>query len=95
MRTVDIHEARLPELLAKVEAGETLVITRCNKPIARLVPTSEDLPGRAPRRIGLARDEFTIPKDFFQPMDDELAGLFAGAGVTADDPLHPDWKPRR
>lgn len=67
MQVVSIHEARihLSELLVKVEAGETLVIARRNKAIARLVPVSENLPGKEPRRIGLAKDEFTIPADYF------------------------------
>lgn len=34
-------KARLAELLDEVERGETIVITRHNKPIARLVPDSE------------------------------------------------------
>jgi prevent-host-death family protein len=44
--TVKIGEAktRLSELLAKVEAGEEIVIARGNEPIARLirVPKAED-----------------------------------------------------
>ena len=35
-------KARLSELLDEVERGETIVITRHNKPIARLVPESEN-----------------------------------------------------
>ncbi|PKM03280.1 MAG: hypothetical protein CVV16_09415 [Gammaproteobacteria bacterium HGW-Gammaproteobacteria-6] len=37
---VNIHEAKahLAKLLAAVEAGETVVIARRNKPIAKLVP---------------------------------------------------------
>lgn len=95
MQIVNIHEAKahLSELLAKVEAGETLVIARRNKPIAKLVPATEDVPKKPPRPLGLARNEFSIPDDFFEPMDEELLGLFAGEGMTTDDPLHPDWKP--
>lgn len=35
-------KARLSELLDEVERGETIVITRHNKPIARLVPEFEN-----------------------------------------------------
>jgi prevent-host-death family protein len=50
MREVQASDAKthLPRLLDDVEAGETIVITRHGKPIARLVPDEE-------RRIAEAR----------------------------------------
>jgi prevent-host-death family protein len=50
--TVGSFEAKtkLSELLDKVEAGETVTITRHGKPIARLVPASADEDERARRR---------------------------------------------
>jgi prevent-host-death family protein len=43
MREVQASEAKthLPQLLDDVERGETIVITRHGKPIARLVPDEE------------------------------------------------------
>jgi prevent-host-death family protein len=43
MREVQASEAKthLPQLLDEVERGETIVITRHGKPIARLVPDAE------------------------------------------------------
>jgi prevent-host-death family protein len=43
MREVQASEAKthLPQLLDEVERGETVVITRHGKPIARLVPEAE------------------------------------------------------
>ena len=43
MREVQASDAKthLPRLLDDVEAGETIVITRHGKPIARLVPDEE------------------------------------------------------
>jgi prevent-host-death family protein len=40
MKTVGVYEAKthLPRLLAEVDAGETIVITRHGKPVARLMP---------------------------------------------------------
>lgn len=35
-------KARLPELLRRVEAGETVTVTRRGKPIARIVPIEGD-----------------------------------------------------
>lgn len=51
MREVQASDAKthLPRLLDDVEAGETIVITRHGKPIARLVPDEE-------RRNAEARD---------------------------------------
>ena len=94
MRTVNVHEAKahLSELLARVEAGETLIIARRNKPIAKLVPTTSE-PPKQPRPIGLAKNEFSIPDSFFEPMDEEWLDLFTGENTAAEDPLHPDWKP--
>lgn len=35
-------KARLPELLRRVEAGETVTVTRRGKPVARIVPIEGD-----------------------------------------------------
>jgi len=47
--TVNIGEAktRLSELVAKVEAGEEVVIARGNEPVARLAPLDEQVRRRA------------------------------------------------
>ena len=52
MTTVGSFEAKtkLSELLDKVEAGETVTITRHGKPVARLVPASVGEDERARRR---------------------------------------------
>jgi prevent-host-death family protein len=46
---VNIGEAktRLSELVAKVEAGEEVVIARDNRPVARLAPLAEQARARA------------------------------------------------
>ena len=46
---VNIGEAktRLSELVAKVEAGEDVVIARDNRPVARLAPLAEQARARA------------------------------------------------
>jgi prevent-host-death family protein len=52
MSTVGAFEAKtkLAELLDKVEAGETVTITRRGKPVAKLVPAGIDTQERARRR---------------------------------------------
>ena len=67
---VNVQEAktRLSELLARVEAGEDVVIARAGSPVARLAPV-EPTP---PRQFGLL--DLTVPPSFFEPLDDaELA----------------------
>ncbi|MEW6168798.1 MAG: type II toxin-antitoxin system Phd/YefM family antitoxin [Pseudomonadota bacterium] len=95
MEVVNIHEAkaRLSEMLARVEAGETIVIARRNKPVARLVPIEAEAAPKKPRPIGLAEGAGHVGPEFFEPLDDELLGLFTGEIMYPEDPLHPDWKP--
>ncbi|WP_203337448.1 type II toxin-antitoxin system Phd/YefM family antitoxin [Nocardioides limicola] len=72
MTTVNVHEAKtnLSRLLARVEAGEEIVIARGGTPIARLEPYTQ------PRvEIGFL-DLPEIPAEFFAPMTDhELAEM--------------------
>jgi prevent-host-death family protein len=44
-------KARFAELLDEVERGETIVITRHGKPVARWMPAAEDKRERARRAI--------------------------------------------
>jgi prevent-host-death family protein len=46
MHTVGSYEAKthLPQLLERVEHGETITITRHGKPVARLVPAAASTP---------------------------------------------------
>lgn len=55
METVGLFEAKthLSELIARAERGEEVVITRHNKPVARIVPISAAVPDAAMRRAAL------------------------------------------
>ena len=68
--TIEEAQARLPELIEHLAADEELVITRNEKPIARLL--TEDKPKRPPRRAGSAKGMLTILSD-----DDEHLKDFA------------------
>lgn len=61
--------------LQQVEAGETLVIFRLDKPIAELkpVPANKEL-----RPFGLCRGEFTVPDDFDASLPEYLLNAFEG-----------------
>lgn len=91
MNMVNVHEikAHLSEYLAAVEKGETVVIARRNKPIAKLVPIGPEETGKTRRPIGLAKGLIEIHPSFFDPMsEEELAEWYE---VLPSDPLHPDF----
>jgi prevent-host-death family protein len=73
METVTIHTAKttLSQLLARVEAGEEIVLARGKQPIAKLVPYH---PATPKRQFGALRGVVSIGPEFFEPLpDDELA----------------------
>jgi prevent-host-death family protein len=76
METVTTHKAKseLSKLLARVEAGEEIIIARGNQPIAILAPIKA-LHGQ-PRVAGRWRNKFSVPVSAFEALpDDELAAF--------------------
>lgn len=75
MKSVNVHEAKthLSKLLAEVERGEEIVISRGGKPVARLLPFE---PRPAKREMGFDRGLFEIPEDFDAPMPDFEADFY-------------------
>lgn len=72
MQNVNIHDAktRLSALIAAVEAGEEVIISRANKPVVRLVAV-ESKPKK--RIVGLHKDNVIyISEDFDDPLPDEF-----------------------
>lgn len=83
METVNIHEAKthLSRILERVAHGESVVIARAGRPVAKLTPM--EAPAlTAKRRIGFLLGEFRVPDDFDRMGESEIATLFAGT----DDP---------
>ncbi len=73
MTTVTIHAAKtnLAKLLARVEAGEEIIIARGDTPIARLTPIHPPPPKR---RFGALKGIVSVAPEFFEPMTEaELA----------------------
>ena len=70
--SVNIHDAKtnLSRLLAEVEKGEEVIISRANKPIARLVPYQPKPTGR---KLGEAQGMVKIMDDFDDLTDGFLA----------------------
>jgi prevent-host-death family protein len=69
VETVNIHEAKthLSRLLARVEAGERIVIARAGHPIAELAPITHARPPRVP---GMDRGRVVIHDNFDDPLPD-------------------------
>lgn len=62
-------EAQLVKLIQQVGAGAEVLITRDGKPVARLVPATDEA-AAADRVPGSARGLFTVPDDFDDPVED-------------------------
>lgn len=84
--TVTILKSKLSQFLAHVKAGEDLIITEHNKPIARIIPFAEDLSALPPHLIELERAGLAkigsgeLPPGFWdlpRPKDAASAGLDA------------------
>lgn len=77
--TVNIHEAKthLSRLVERAANGETVIIARSGKPVARLVPL-EDAPAKAKRRVGFMEGQIKVPDDFDRMFEDEIAEMFYG-----------------
>ena len=80
MIKLNIHEAKthLSKYLAKLKAGEEILLCKRNQPVARVTSLPE-APTR-PRPIGLAKGTFTVPLSFFEALPDDLLGRRKGAG---------------
>ena len=70
METVTIHTAKttLSQLLARVEAGEEIILARGKSPIAKLVPFQ---PPTKKRRFGALRGTVTVGPEFFEPLPEQ------------------------
>ena len=76
MIKLNIHEAKthLSRYLAKLKAGDRILLCRHNHPIAEITPLPQTEAG--PRPIGLAKGRFTVPRSFFEPLPDDVLQAF-------------------
>ena len=83
-QNVGLFEAktRLSELVARVEAGEEVVITRHNKPVAELRPVVETRTEARPIGPLPGRPTFDIVPAFFEPMSDADLEQWEGVGMA-------------
>ena len=69
MNVVNVHQAKteLSRLLARVEAGEDVVIARRGEPVARLVACK----ARIKRQPDTLKRRIVVPDSFFDPLPEE------------------------
>jgi prevent-host-death family protein len=69
MHVVDVAqaEARFAELIGRVQAGEEILVTRANEPIARILPAT---PKHRRPRFGAAKGLLHMRDDFDEPLED-------------------------
>lgn len=87
--TVNMHEAKthLSKLVARVEGGEQIMITRAGKPAAKLVPVAQNKPGR--RKLGGWEGKVWMASDEeMAKVDKEIAEEFYGP----EDEWPDEWK---
>ena len=78
MKKLNLHEVKthLSRYLPLLKKGETILLCKRNVPIAEIRPLSPL--HKAKRPIGLAKGEFTVSPEFFEPLPDDLLTAFAG-----------------
>ena len=69
MSVVNVHQAKtqLSRLLARVEAGEEVVIARRGEPVAKLVRCNR----AGKRRPDVLKGTLAVPDSFFDPLPEE------------------------
>ncbi|MFC5344655.1 type II toxin-antitoxin system Phd/YefM family antitoxin [Brevundimonas staleyi] len=88
MDTLNIHAAKthFSGLVERAEAGETIIIARAGKPVAKLTPLepqpTEDRVAMAARRIGFLKGQMSIPDDFNEMGREEIERMFNGDDQT-------------
>lgn len=76
--TVNIHDAKthFSRLVERAANGETVIIAKAGKPVARLMPL-EGGTGRTGQRYGFMQGK--VPEDFDRMFEDEIAELFGAS----------------
>lgn len=76
MHVVNVRQAKteLSKLLARVEAGEDVVIARRGEPVARLLACK----AKAQRRPDVLKGKIQVPDSFFDPLPEEELAAWEG-----------------
>jgi antitoxin (DNA-binding transcriptional repressor) of toxin-antitoxin stability system len=79
MIKLNIHEAKthLSRYLARLARGESILLCKRHVPIAEIRPIP---PRRKIKRpVGLVKEKFKIPLEFFEPLPDDVVDSFHGS----------------
>lgn len=81
MIRLNIHEAKthLSRYLEKLAGGEKITLCKRNIPIAEIRPIPPHREHKRP--IGLAKGEFEVKPEFFDPLPEEILSAFNGNDV--------------
>lgn len=76
MDTFNVHEAKtqFSRILAKVQAGEEVIIAKAGQPVARIVPIRASGQRLPDTRQGVV----WVAEDFDAPLPDDLVDAFEG-----------------
>jgi len=79
MESVNMHEAktRLSQLVARAQQGESFIIAKAGKPVARVTAIDSPEPGQQ-QRIGFLAGQLVIPDDFDRMGEAEITAMFGG-----------------
>ena len=79
MDTVSIEQAKLDlaRLVERAAQGESFVIAKAGKPMAKVVPL-ETIDTTPVKRSGFMVGQMTVPDDFDEMGRDEIAAMFSG-----------------
>jgi prevent-host-death family protein len=74
---VNIHDAKthLSKYVARVAAGETVVIAKAGKPVAKIVPV-DDVKRKWPSILGAMRGEGAFDEKVSRELDEEITRDF-------------------
>ena len=81
MIRLNIHEAKthLSRYLDELAKGEIIILCKRNIPIAEIRPIHPQRKDHRP--LGLARGEFEVTPEFFEPLPDEILASFNGDDI--------------
>jgi antitoxin (DNA-binding transcriptional repressor) of toxin-antitoxin stability system len=81
MIRLNIHEAKthLSRYLDELAKGEIIILCKRNIPIAEIRPIHPQRKDHRP--LGLARGEFEVTPEFFEPLPDDILASFNGDEV--------------
>ena len=77
MEQYNIHVAKthLSALVEKAAAGESFIIAKAGRPLAKVIPFVEEPP---PSRVGFLKGQVSIPDDFDSMFSEEIIKMFEG-----------------